>query len=115
MSARGLTEIMNISLGNSQICLKSGLWKEEELVYINNTSNVSLDIMKPATVPNGLESIQFNQNRQQSDLALFEFAKDYLRQGEKFKEVQKLGIWLTGAEAEAHWSKPKPDQVGFLM
>ncbi|MBK7881903.1 MAG: phenylalanine--tRNA ligase subunit beta [Saprospiraceae bacterium] len=114
LSARGLTEIMNISLGNSQICLKSGLWKEEELVYINNTSNVSLDIMKPATVLNGLESIQFNQNRQQSDLALFEFAKDYLRQGEKFKEVQKLGIWLTGAEAEAHWSKPKPDQVGFF-
>lgn len=114
LSARGLTEIMNISLGNSQICLKSGLWKEEELVFINNTSNVSLDIMKPATVLNGLESIQFNQNRQQSDLALFEFAKDYLRQGEKFKEVQKLGIWLTGAEAEAHWSKPKPDQVGFF-
>jgi phenylalanyl-tRNA synthetase beta chain len=114
LSARGLTEIMNISLGNSQICLKSGLWKEEELVFINNTSNVSLDIMKPATVLNGLESIQFNQNRQQSDLALFEFSKDYLRQGEKFKEVQKLGIWLTGAEAEAHWSKPKPDQVGFF-
>lgn len=114
LSARGLTEIMNISLGNSQICLKSGLWKEEELVFINNTSNVSLDIMKPATVLNGLESIQFNQNRQQSDLALFEFAKDYLRQGEKFKEVQKLGIWLTGAEAEAHWSKPKPDQVVFF-
>lgn len=114
LGARGLTEIMNISLGNSQLCLKSGLWKEEELVYVNNTSNVSLDIMKPATVLNGLESIQFNQNRQQSDLALFEFAKDYLRQGEKFKEVQKLGIWLTGAEAEAHWSKPKPDQVGFF-
>lgn len=114
LCARGLTEIMNISLGNSQLCLKSGLWKEEELVYVNNTSNVSLDIMKPSTVLNGLESIQFNQNRQQSDLALFEFAKDYVRKVEKFKEVHKLGIWLTGAEGEAHWTKPKPDQAGFF-
>ena len=47
------------------------------MVFVNNTSNVQLDIMRPTMLFSGLEAVVNNQNRQQSDLKLFEFGKTY--------------------------------------
>ena len=52
---------------------------EHELVWVNNTSNVHLDIMRPSMLFSSLEAVVRNQNRQQGDLKLFEFGKTYLR------------------------------------
>ncbi len=114
LAAKGLRETMNVSLSSSAMLLKTGIWTPEQLVWVNNTSNASLDAMKPSTVLNGLESIQFNQNRQQVNLALFEFAKDYLSFDGKQSELPKLGIWLTGSASEAHWRTGKPATYDFF-
>lgn len=106
--ARGLNEIMNISLTSSEMCIKSSIWDKNQLIYINNTSNVSLDVMSPSLALGGLSTILLNQNRQQNDLAFFEFGKSYLREEGKIIELQNMGIWLTGFETGIHWSNPKP-------
>ncbi|MBL0235260.1 MAG: phenylalanine--tRNA ligase subunit beta [Saprospiraceae bacterium] len=106
--ARGLNEIMNISLTSSEMCIKSSIWDKNQLIYINNTSNVSLDVMSPSLALGGLSTILLNQNRQQNDLAFFEFGKSYLREESEIIELQKMGIWLTGFETAIHWSNPKP-------
>ncbi|MDQ3142225.1 MAG: phenylalanine--tRNA ligase subunit beta [Bacteroidota bacterium] len=105
--ANGLNEIMSLSLCNSTLLTPLEIWSKEDLIYIHNTSNEQLDIMKPSLLFGGLEAIQFNQNRQHSDLSLFEFGKSYVKNQHQLIEKQKLGIWLTGSKKQIHWNSPK--------
>ncbi|MBK9271566.1 MAG: phenylalanine--tRNA ligase subunit beta [Saprospiraceae bacterium] len=113
LTANGFHETMTISHASSALALKSEVWKDDELVYIHNTSNTSLNIMKPSVLLCGLENIAFNQNRQQADLAIFEFAREYRINEGKIHESSKLGIWWTGQMQAAHWLKPKPEGYHF--
>ena len=114
LSSWGLNEIISLSLSSSDLCKKTAVWTEEQLIYVHNTSNVHLDVMKPGMVLGGLEAIQFNQNRQQTDLKLFEFGKDYTRDKEQIQETAKLGIWTCGSVEPSIWSLPKPAQQDFF-
>jgi phenylalanyl-tRNA synthetase beta chain len=115
LTANNLNEIISLSLIKSGICLQSGIWKEEALIYIHNTSNIHLDAMRPSICLGGLEAIQFNANRQQTDLAFYEMGKEYLRNGEKIMEKTKLGIWLYGLQSSAHWQNTKPAAQDFFQ
>lgn len=116
LADQGLCEIMNLSLQKSSLCLKSGLWKEEDLVFIHNTSNIQFDVMRPGLCFSGLESIAFNVNRQQHHLAFFEMGKNYIRSGDQIEEGNKLGIWLYGKQSEEHWcEKASGDQDFFSL
>ena len=110
LAAKGLNEIISLSLSSSKHCLQTKIWQEDELLYVQNTSNVHLDVMKPNLVIGGLESIQFNHNRQQMDLQFFEFGKDYARNKDLILERQKLGIWLTGSQYVNNWNETKQKQ-----
>ncbi|MEP7195301.1 MAG: phenylalanine--tRNA ligase subunit beta [Saprospiraceae bacterium] len=107
LSSKGFNEILNLSLCSSELCLKTAIWKAENLVYINNTSNSNLDILVPSLSIGGLQTIQFNTNRQQADLCCYEFGKEYLLDGEEYLENQKLGIFLTGNKNLADWKNSK--------
>lgn len=106
---------MSLSLMRSGICIQSGLYREEDLVIIHNTSNIHLNAMKPSICFGGLEAIQYNSNRQQTDLAFYEMAKTYIRNGDQVQEKSKLGIWLCGLQHAAHWSDPKPAAQNFYQ
>ncbi|NOT35864.1 MAG: phenylalanine--tRNA ligase subunit beta [Saprospiraceae bacterium] len=114
LSSKGFNEIQTLSLSSSEVCLKSNIWKQEELVYINNTSNANLDVMLPSLVIGGLQSISFNNNRQLSDLAFYEFGKEYKRTGNEFVEKQKLGLFLFGNNRSVHWRAPKVSSYDFF-
>lgn len=115
LTANNLNEIISLSLIKSGTCIQSGIWKEEELIYIHNTSNIHLDAMRPSICLGGLEAIQFNANRQQTDLAFYEMGKEYIRQGDGILEKNKLGIWLYGLQSTAHWQNPKPNTQDFFQ
>lgn len=115
LSANNLQEIMSLSLMRSGICIQSGLYREEDLVIIHNTSNIHLNAMKPSICFGGLEAIQYNSNRQQTDLAFYEMAKSYIRDGDQILEKSKLGIWLCGLKQVANWSDPKPAAQNFYQ
>jgi len=55
-------------------------YQDEELVYVNNTSNVTHDIMRPDMLISGLMAVEHNQNRQHTDLSLFEFGRSYRKE-----------------------------------
>ena len=63
LSAKGFNEIMAVSLTQSKYFKEILPVPDEELVYVNNTSNVHLDVMRPSMLFGGLESIVHNQNR----------------------------------------------------
>ncbi len=73
LCSKGLTQMMNLSLS------RSSYYKEDrkDLVYVQNTSNEQLNIMRPDMVRSTVETMVHNVNRRQTDLAFFEFGKTY--------------------------------------
>ncbi|MCB9293069.1 MAG: phenylalanine--tRNA ligase subunit beta [Lewinellaceae bacterium] len=104
LAANGFHEMMALSLSESRFY--KGIYKsigEEELVYIHNTSNVHLDIMRPDMLFSGLSAVVHNQNRQQTDLKLFEFGRTYRHGGNGIDERQHLSLFLSGARYPESW------------
>ena len=104
LASNGFHEMMALSLSESRLYkeLYSSV-PEEELVYINNTSNVQLDIMRPDMLFSGLNAVLHNQNRQQTSLKLFEFGRSYRHGGKGIREQQHLSLFLAGARYPESW------------
>jgi phenylalanyl-tRNA synthetase beta chain len=104
LASNGFYEMMALSLSESRYYgeVKEGE-HQEGLVYINNTSNVHLDIMRPGMLMSALEAVNHNQNRKELDLRLFEFGRTYHLKGEKYKEVNHLTLTLTGQKQTETW------------
>ncbi|MBK8389727.1 MAG: hypothetical protein IPL23_10810 [Saprospiraceae bacterium] len=66
-----------------QRCLE---FEDDDLVLINNTSNISLDAMRLDMMISGLKSVAHNLNRQMNNLKLCEFGKQYRKIGGEFEE-----------------------------
>lgn len=106
LSANGFNEIMAVSLTKSSYAREILPIPEEELVFVNNTSNITLDVMRPTMLFSGLEAIAHNQNRRSIDLKIFESGKTYKTTEEGgHKETQHLSLFLTGQKASENWQK----------
>ncbi len=103
LSANGFNEMMAVSLSKSSYSKEIIPVPEAELVYVNNTSNVTLDVMRPTMLFSGLEAIAHNQNRRSVDLKLFESGKTYKKVEDGFKETQHLSLFLTGQKSSESW------------
>lgn len=103
LAARGFYEMMALSLSESRYYEELDSFAADALVYVNNSSNVHLDIMRPSMLFSGLEAIKRNQNRQLFDLSLFEFGRTYLKAGEAFEETNRLTIFMTGRRHPESW------------
>lgn len=116
LAAHGFCEMMALSLSRSMYYKETiDSFQEEQLVYINNTSNAQLDIMRPDMLFSGLEAIVHNQNRQQSRLKLFEFGRTYQR-GEDgaIAEQQHLSLFMAGERWPESWlNADKNETAGF--
>ncbi|MFZ4425812.1 MAG: phenylalanine--tRNA ligase subunit beta [Saprospiraceae bacterium] len=98
LAASGFHEMMALSLTQSRYYRGSHPYiPEADWVFINNTSNAHLDIMRPDLLMSGLEAIVHNQNRRQNRIRLFEFGKCY-RKNENggFTENFQLALFLCG-------------------
>jgi len=106
LSANGFNEMMAVSLTKSSYSRDILPIPEAELVFVNNTSNITLDVMRPTMLFSGLEAIAHNQNRRSIDLKLFESGKTYKKIEEGgHKETQHLSLFLTGQKASENWQK----------
>jgi phenylalanyl-tRNA synthetase beta chain len=117
LAANGFHEMMALSLSESKYYKqqKPNLVPEQDLVFVNNTSNAQLDIMRPAMVFSGLEAIVRNQNRQSPDLKLFEFGKTYHRCADnQFEERNHLSLFVSGKRTPLTWLKPGEEASDFF-
>jgi phenylalanyl-tRNA synthetase beta chain len=106
LTANGFNEILSNSLTKS--AYSSDL---DKAVKILNPLSSDLDIMRQTMLYSGLEAIAYNQNRKAPDLKLYEFGKVYSVSEDKYSEVQRFALFLTGATAE-QWNQ-KPTAVSF--
>ena len=105
LADRGLAEAMNLSLDQSGRYARILTGLSDRLVRIHNTSNMHLDCLRADMLPNMLESVLRNLNRQQGDLRMFEFGKVYRREDADVKENHRLLLVMTGRREPDHWLK----------
>ncbi|MFK7934932.1 MAG: phenylalanine--tRNA ligase subunit beta, partial [Saprospiraceae bacterium] len=105
LTGAGVHEMMALSLSESRYYKELLPVAAEELVFINNTSNVHLDIMRPTMVMSGLEAILHNQNRSNADLRLYEFGRTYRKSDSEFgyAENEHLALYVTGQQSAESW------------
>ena len=116
LAATGFNEIMAVSLTQSKYHETLLPIATEELVFINNTSNIHLDIMRPTMLFSGLEAIVHNQNRQHPDLRFFEFGRTYrTKEDGGHTESQHLSIFLTGQKEGENWLSTEQSKVDFYQ
>ncbi len=114
LKGMGLLEAMSLSFSQSSYVTALSFPEQENLVYVNNTSNTHLDILRPNLLFSSLENITRNQNRQQKGAALFEFGNQYERQGEEYKETRQLAVVLWGKKSSDHWKYKEAQKFDFF-
>ena len=113
LTASGFNEIMAVSLTESRYFKDVLPIEVSELVFVNNTSNMHLDIMRPTMLISGLEAVLHNQNRQNSDLKFYEFGKSYHKKEDSFEEDSHLTLFMSGLKNEESWLEEDRTQVSY--
>lgn len=104
LASNGFHEMMAVSLSQSKYYKEIlSTVPEQALVYINNTSNVHLDIMRPEMLFSGLEAILHNQNYQTADAKLFEMGRSYQQGSDQIVETEHLSLFITGKRHSESW------------
>lgn len=110
---RSYIEVMNNSLSKKQY---SELLDEAfgAPVCILNPLSQDLANMRQSLVFGLLENIVYNQNRQQSDLRLFEFGQDYQIHDTQRRETNRLALALTGKTSPEFWQQTQVAMFDFF-
>ena len=115
LASKGFLEAMNMSLTQPAF-YKGADWTDpKNWVTIHNTSNESLNLLRPEMLMPTLETIKRNVNRKQEDLRLFEFGKSYRQENEMPMETEYLVMTMSGQQAVAHWQGGGAKAVDFFV
>ncbi len=110
LAGLGFREIFTNSITNSAYYSEGVL--KNTVKMINNLSE-ELNVMRPAMMETGLESIAYNLNRKNSDLKFFEFGKTYLvDENGRYAENNHLALYVTGYTSGQGW-KEKARRADF--
>jgi len=97
----GFNEIFTNSITNAAYFTEDDL---KSTVRLLNNLSAEHNIMRPAMLETGLESVAHNLNRKNSDLRFFEFGKTYSTSGPgKYAETDHLCLYITGNSSVASW------------
>lgn len=108
--ASGYYEMMNNSITKSLYFANLETFDHAKIVQIINPLSSDLNCMRPTMLFSGLETLQFNCNRQNSNLRFFEFGKIYQTNSTDIKtlksitEQYKLAIITTGNKNDQNWN-----------
>jgi phenylalanyl-tRNA synthetase beta chain len=97
----GFQEIVTNSITNSKYYPE-----ETPMVRMINSLTSELDVLRPSMLESGLEVVNYNVNRKNQNLSLFEFGNTYATSGVgKYFESPTLALWISAAVREASWSQ----------
>lgn len=115
LAAKGYTEAMNLSLTQPQH-YKNINWSDNtSWVTIHNTSNESLNLLRPEMLIPTLETIRRNVSRKQEDLRLFEFGKSYAQHHGEPQEQEHLVLTLSGQWVPSSWHSGAARSMDFFI
>lgn len=105
----GCMEMLNNSLTKSSYVRDLGgeTLKDEQSIAMLNPLSQDLDVMRQSLIFNLLETVGYNQNRQNPNLQLFEFGKIYQKFDSGYNENRRLIIGVSGAKESENWNSKK--------
>ena len=103
LSAQGCYEIFTNAISKSKYVKKWIPGIENTQVTLLNSLNADLDCMRQTMLFTGLEVIAFNRNRKNTDLKFFESGRIYFHEGDKYKEYDRLSLFLCGNNSDESW------------
>ena len=108
----GFSEIFTNSITNAAYYNEAVL---QTTVKMINSLSADLNVMRPAMMETGLESVAYNLNRKNNDLQFFEFGKTYsTTETGKYEEQQHLSLYISGKRIADGW-KIKTDKTDFYF
>jgi phenylalanyl-tRNA synthetase beta chain len=105
LASNGFLEMMAMSLSQSRYYSEVIPREKSGLIFVNNTSNIHLDIMRPDMLLSALETVAHNQNRQNSDVKLFEIGSSYEQVEGEIVEKEHLTLTMTGQYTTTSWKE----------
>lgn len=100
----GFKELVTNSIVNSKY-----YDEQDGLVKMLNSLTSELDVLRPSMLESGLEVIQYNANRRNTNLALFEFGKVYANRNDKYEEQEQLALYVTGNAQLHSWNQKEQE------
>jgi phenylalanyl-tRNA synthetase beta chain len=112
LSNNGFVEMLSNSLSSSAYYQPEVL--EQAVKPLNPLSN-ELDVMRMNMLYNGLEMIQYNQNRKVTDIRAYEFGFVYRKVDGKYIAQPQLALYLSGNDAGESWNQPlRPHSIAHV-
>ncbi len=109
LAASGYYEILNNSLVQASL-------GDEKAVSLANPLSEDLSVMRQSMLPGALETVRYNQNRQQGGLNVFEFGKTYQKRSEtEYREQSWLCITVAGEKHPMHHGAKAPHSTLFTL
>lgn len=102
-TAKGFYEIFTNSISRSKYIQKFAPGMEKSLVSLKNSLNNELDCLRQTHIFSGLEVIQYNVNRRQTNLKCYEFGKTFFKTAPGFDEKEILVLYITGNSNAENW------------
>jgi len=110
LAGTGFNEIFTNSITNAAYYSEAVL---QTTVKMINSLSADLNVMRPAMMETGLETVSYNCNRKNNDLQLFEFGKTYQTSAVgDYQEQQHVSIYITGKKHLDGW-KEKSAKADF--
>ncbi|GAB4252741.1 MAG: phenylalanine--tRNA ligase subunit beta [Vicingaceae bacterium] len=99
LNALGFNEVFNNSLTKSAYYQNN-----EQIVKIINPLSNELDVLRASMIYGMLENTNYNINRKQSDLKLFEWGNTYWKEQENYLQQHNLSLLISGRLAKESWN-----------
>ena len=123
LAAQGFFEMWSNSLTKSSYYEGMNDYPAEKTVKLFNPLSSDFGGMRQTLLYGGLECIQLNTNRKNSDLRLFEFGNCYFFKGTHYKEdpaanyfeEEHLALFITGNRENQNWLTPESTTSFFLL
>ena len=113
--SQGFYEIMANSLTTpNYIDLSKQLKDEHNVIMLNPLSN-DLSVMRQSLLFSGLEALEYNLNRKQNNLKIFEFGKTYHDYNKNREEHKHLSLLVTGDKNTERWTTPSQKSDFFFL
>lgn len=114
LTALGFNEMLNNSLTSPKYSGMTESVKESFNISMLNPLSQDLSVLRQSMLFSGLETIEYNSNRKNHNLRLYEFGKTYHGFPGGRMEKKHLSLFITGMRSEGNWAVANGKSDFFL-
>jgi phenylalanyl-tRNA synthetase beta chain len=100
------------TISNATVSRAAGAYGDAAPIALANPLSEEAGVLRTSLAPSLLDAVQWNLNRGQSSIRIFEIGKIYLADGDNFRELPIMGFAATG-NLEERLTPRSGDAAGF--